>query len=85
MDYFVHKDGELLGIGIAEGETVEAVVAVKHGAGETVMLTLCGSLFSEKILLEVASTNTKALRLYEKLGFIKTAELSRWYDVTKLL
>lgn len=80
--YFVHRDGELLGIGMAEGETVEAVVAVKPGAGESVMLALCSCLFADKIHLEVASTNVKALRLYDKLGFIKTAELSRWYDVT---
>ena len=79
--YFVHRDGELLGIGIAFGETVEAVIAAKPGAGESVMLALCSSLYSERILLEVASTNQPALRLYEKLGFFKVAEVSRWYDV----
>ena len=31
--------------------------------------------------LEVASTNARAIRLYEKLGFLKTAEVSRWYCV----
>jgi len=31
--------------------------------------------------LEVASTNERAIRLYERLGFVKTAELSRWYQV----
>ena len=79
--YFVHKDGELLGIGIAFGETVEAVIAAKPGAGESVMLALCSSLYSEKIVLEVASTNLLALKLYEKLGFLSVYEVSRWYDV----
>ena len=83
--YFVHKDGTLLGIGIAEADKVEAVASVVPGAGQTVMLTLCGCIFSESIQLEVASTNKPALRLYEKLGFIKTAELSSWYDVTEVL
>lgn len=79
--YFVHKDEELLGIGIAFGETVESVIAAKPGAGESVMLALCSSLFSERVVLEVASTNQPAIKLYEKLGFIKVSELSRWYDV----
>ena len=79
--YFVHKDGELLGIGSAFGETVEAVIAAKPGAGELVMLALCSSLFSERVVLEVASNNTPALKLYEKLGFIKVSEVSCWYDV----
>jgi hypothetical protein len=79
--YFIHKGDELLGIGIARGEYVESVIAVKPGAGREVMLALCGSLTSERVILEVASTNEKAIRLYEKLGFLKIAEISRWYDV----
>ncbi len=79
--YFVHRDEQLLGIGIARNDTVESVVAVKPGAGREVMLALCGSLFTESIRLEVASVNTRALKLYESLGFLKTGEISRWYDV----
>ena len=79
--YFIHKDGELLGIGSAFGDTVESVIAAKPGAGELVMLALCSCLFSERIVLEVASNNAPALKLYEKLGFIRVSELSRWYDV----
>ena len=79
--YFVHRGEELLGIGIARGEYVESIIAVKTGAGREVMVALCGSLSSERVVLEVASTNEKAIRLYENLGFLKTAEISRWYDV----
>ena len=79
--YFVHRGEESLGIGIARGDRVESVIAAKPGTGREVMLALCDSLFSEKVVLEVASTNLRAIRLYENLGFIKTAELSRWYDV----
>lgn len=79
--YFVHRDGELLGIGSAGGDTVETVIAVKRGAGEDVLLALCNALFSESIVLEVASVNAPAVRLYERLGFVKTAELSCWYTV----
>ena len=79
--YFIHREEELLGIGIARGEYVESIIAVKPGAGREVMLALCGSLTSQRVVLEVASTNGKAIRLYEKLGFLKTAEISSWYDV----
>lgn len=79
--YFIHRGEELLGIGISRGETIESIIAVKPGAGREVMLALCGSLSSERVVLEVASTNEKAIRLYEYLGFLKTAEISRWYDV----
>jgi ribosomal protein S18 acetylase RimI-like enzyme len=60
---------------------IESIIAVKPGAGRDVMLALCSSLSSERVVLEVASTNEKAIRLYEKLGFLKNAEISRWYDV----
>jgi hypothetical protein len=79
--YFVHRGEELLGIGIARGEMIDSIIAVKPGAGREVMLALCGSLTSERVVLEVASTNEKAIRLYENLGFLKTTEISRWYDV----
>ena len=79
--YFVHREEELLGIGIARSDTVETVISVRKGAGREVMLALCSSLGSEKVVLEVASVNQKAIRLYENLGFIVTAEISRWYDV----
>lgn len=79
--YFVHRDGELLGIGIAAAETIHAVIACKPGSGQDVLLALTHALTGEQIILQVASANGRALRLYERLGFIKTAELSRWYQV----
>ncbi len=79
--YFVHRGEELLGIGIARGDTVESVISLKPGTGREVMLALCGGLNTETVILEVASTNFPALKLYEKLGFAKTKEISAWYDV----
>lgn len=81
--YFVHEDGHLLGIGWLEGNKLLAVASAQTGAGEGVMHTLMSLLDGEDMTLEVASTNTKAIRLYEKLGFISTAEICRWYDVLK--
>lgn len=79
--YFVHRDGELLGIGIAAGDMIRAIAATKRGAGQDVLLALTHALSGEQIYLEVASENMRAVRLYERLGFLKTQELSVWYDV----
>ncbi len=79
--YFVHKDGKLLGIGMVGKETIKAIAAVEPGAGEQVLCTLCHGLMHEYAELEVAAENTRAMRLYERLGFMKTAEVSRWYKI----
>jgi GNAT superfamily N-acetyltransferase len=80
--YFVHEDGELLGIGWLDDTVLLAVAAVKPGAGKAVMNTLMSLVEGAQMRLEVASTNEKAIRLYEKLGFIKTKEISCWYRIT---
>lgn len=79
--YFVHHAGELLGIGWVKDTELLAVAAVKPGAGERVMHTLMSLAEGSQMTLEVASTNERAIRLYEKLGFLKTAEKTRWYRV----
>lgn len=79
--YFVHRGDSLLGIGIATGEQIDTVIAAVPGAGQDVLLALSHALSGERITLEVASANSRAIRLYEQLGFLKTAELSHWYCI----
>ena len=79
--YFVHEDGDLLGIGWLEDTELLAVAAVKPGAGWMVMNTLMSLTEGAQMRLEVASTNEKAIHLYEKLGFFKINEVRRWYSV----
>lgn len=79
--YFVHRGAELLGIGIAAGEKVEAVASAVPGGGRDTLLALCHALSGDTVTVEVASTNLRAVALYESLGFTATAELSRWYQV----
>lgn len=77
--YFVHDGGNLLGIGILEDNCIRAVASAIPGAGEETLHTLFTLCPGEMLRLEVASTNTRAIRLYERAGFLKTGELSRWY------
>ena len=55
--------------------------SVIPGGGERVLKTLLSLCDEDTIYLEVASTNLRAVRLYEKMGFIPTKEVSRWYIV----
>lgn len=79
--YFVHRDGRLLGIGKAKDDFIDTVISVEPGAGETVLQALCSALQCETVRLWVASENHRAVRLYQRLGFVKTKELSRWHKV----
>lgn len=79
--YFVHHDGKLLGIGWLEDTKLLAVAATEPGAGERVMHTLMSLVEGAQMTIEVASTNSRAIHLYEKLGFLVTGEVSAWYQI----
>lgn len=79
--YFVHQGGKLLGIGWMAEEELKAIVSVVPGMGRIVAQTLFSAVPAERIRLEVASGNHRAIRLYEKLGFLKTREVMRWYRI----
>lgn len=79
--YFIHRQEKLLGIGIASGDKIDAVIAVKAGAGEDVVLALNHALCGDRINLEVASTNERAVNLYRRMGFITAGEVSAWYKL----
>ena len=79
--YFVHEDGKLLGIGWLDGSELLAIVSPVPGQGTRVAKALFSVADSDRITLAVASTNERAKGLYRKLGFIKTGERSRWYQI----
>lgn len=79
--FFVYRGQTLLGIGRACGDRIDLVASVRPSAGRDVTAALARVLTAPEAVLTVASANEKALGLYERLGFRKTAELSRWYCV----
>lgn len=79
--YFIHREGQLLGIGIASGERIDSIASVVPGKGRDIVCALAHALMCDRVILEVASTNVRAMKLYESLGFIRTSEISRWYKI----
>ena len=79
--YYIHRSGELLGLGWMEDTKLLLVAAVKPGAGETVIHSLMSLVEGADMTIEVASTNDRAIRLYEKLGFMKIREVVKWYKI----
>lgn len=79
--YFVHRDGKLLGIGKASEDYIDVVIAAEPGMGKTVVQALSRVLTEDTVRVTVAGENVRAVRLYERMGFFKTQEISRWYRV----
>lgn len=79
--YFIHRQGELLGIGYLKEDCIVALAACKPGAGKQVLHSLCSVCPGVPLRLEVASNNERAIGLYERMGFLKVREISRWYRV----
>jgi len=82
--YFVHNNGELLGLGWMEDTKLLLVASVRPGAGEQVMHTMMSLVEGMDMTLEVASTNERAIQLYERLGFIRSALKISWHQVEQL-
>ena len=83
--YFVHRRESLLGIGKASGDRIDAVISCVSGAGYDVVLALNHALSCDQVQLEVASANRRAVALYERIGFIKTAEISTWHFISDVM
>lgn len=79
--YFIFRSEALLGIGKAAGDTIEAVASVLTGAGKDIVAALWNMLNCTPVRLQVATENARAVRLYERLGFEKKEEISRWYQI----
>lgn len=79
--YFVHRDGQLLGIGVVSGSSIDVIISTMPGMGQKVLSALCTATDCDQIYVEVATENIPAMRLYQRLGFIPVEEISRWYKI----
>lgn len=79
--YFVYLQDEQVGIGIAEGERVHAIVSLKRGMGESIMLALNRVLTGNRVCVEVIDTNLPAMCLYSRMGFSVDEQISKWYKI----
>ena len=79
--YFVHRAGKLLGIGWMEGSELLAIAAAERGKGEAVLRALLTIADSDRVTLDVAASNTRAIRFYERMGFLMTGEKNRSYRI----
>ena len=79
--YFVHRDGELLGIGQVEGETLLSLASCRRGAGRDVAAALISVMQGETVELQVAESNRRAIALYEKLGFVPVGVGECWWEI----
>lgn len=77
--YFVHREGKLLGIGWMEGSELLAIAAAEPGMGETVLRAMLTVADSDSVTLDVAASNERAIRLYERMGFLIVGEKNRSY------
>lgn len=64
-----------------EGLEAVAVLPQYKGLGYALTRTVLEYVPSKTLRLKVASTNTRAIRLYERLGFQTGGSLSRWWKL----
>ena len=78
---FVERDQKLLGIGWLEEDTIRAVASLVPGGGEWIVQSMAAQVPDRSLKLEVASTNEKAIRLYQSLGFRTARCLAEWREI----
>ena len=79
--YYVFKDNRKIGIGIAEGDCLESIIAIEPGMGQDVLAALYCVMKKDLIRIEVASANERAVRFFTKNGFKQNGVISNWYKV----
>lgn len=83
MAYLVRRDGAYAAVAEISRRGLEAVAVLPEhkGLGYALTRTVLEKVPSTNIELKVASTNTRAIRMYERLGFQRRGILSRWWKL----
>lgn len=81
-------EGEtVIGIGEIRGNEICTVAVTRQGCGEAMVRALVERIErieGQAVVVQTASTNLRAIRLYERLGFRRTKTVSNWYLAKRL-
>lgn len=79
--FFAEEGEALLGIAMLRPGEILGIVSAVPGSGRKILQTMLQKVGAEDVSLEVASTNQKAIRLYESFGFSVKSCVSAWYKI----
>ena len=82
--FCVYRECSLIGIGVAYKGEIHAVVSITPGAGKSIVPALASILDTPIVSLSVASSNQKAIMLYQSLGFEAVDVVAKWYKIFEL-
>lgn len=76
---FIVENGERIGLGQVEGETLRVVASLKKGCGADCVAALAAASGARRLKLLCAEENLPAMRLYDRLGFTVEGVREIWY------
>ena len=78
---WIWDGAERIGLGRVRGGELLAVAALQPGAGERCVRALAARCAGPEVRLTCAEENTRAMRLYDRLGFSRGAEERVWFSI----
>ena len=82
---YLWLEGEtVIGIGEIRDNEICTVAVTRQGCGEAMVRALVERIEGQSVVVQTASTNLRAIRIYERLGFRRTKTVSNWYLAKRL-
>lgn len=83
LAWLAKKDGQYAGVAEISRKGLEGIAVLPRfrGLGYELALAVLPMVPSAQLRLKVASTNTRAIELYQRLGFQVEEVLNRWYEI----
>ena len=78
---WIWDGAERIGLGRVRGGELLAVAALLPGAGERCVRALAAQCAGPEVRLTCAEENTRAMRLYDRLGFSRGVEERVWFSI----
>ena len=83
LAWLARRDGQFAAVAEISGEGLESIAVLPEfrGLGFDLAAAVLQMVPSLTVRLKVASTNDRAKRLYQRLGFVEAETVSRWWRV----